>query len=161
MGVTLFQVLGGYFPDTYDEWLTDREKTRRDAIVDGFDRSVFVEKVIQRLVTQNKLLRINSLPDYLDGNIVKLVPKATHSNLQTRYQTTAALMGDLLKAQVQLTNWNESGDELYAVKPNGEKYRVVCGNKGHCLEKKGILGWRRKGEFSDSRRDLCQQVNDK
>lgn len=161
VGVTLFQILGGYFPDTYDEWLTEREKSRMDAIVDGFDRSVFLEKVIQRLVTQNKLLRSDSLPDYVDTSLARLISKATHSNLQTRYQNTAAFMADLLKTQVQLTNWNESGDELYAAKPNGERYRVVCGKKGYSAEKHGMLGWRRKGDYSDCRRNLCQVINGK
>lgn len=161
VGVTLFQVLGGDFPDSYDEWLSEKEKSRRDAITDGFDRSVFIEKVIQRLVTQNKLLRIDSLPDYLDSGILKTVSRATHSSLQTRYQNTAAFMADLMKVQVQLTNWNESDDELYAVKPNGDNYRIVNASKGHCIEKKGMLGWRRKGDFSHSRRELCQLVNGK
>lgn len=161
IGVTLFQILGGFFPDTYDDWLTEREKVRRDAIYDGFDKSVFVEKVIQRLVTQNKLLRFDSLPDYLDDKIVRLVRKATHSSLETRFKTTAEFMADLLKTQVQLTNWSENGDELYAEKHNGHKYRVVNANKGLCIEKKGILGWRRSGDFCDDRRNLCKQVNDK
>lgn len=161
VGVSLFQILGGFFPDNYDDWLTDRERFRRDAILDGFDRSVFVEKVIQRLVTQNKLLRLESLPDYLDDKIVKLVRKATHSNLATRFKTTAEFMADLLKTQVQLTNWSEKGDELYAEKHNGHQYRVVAATKGLCIEKKGFLGWRRSGDFCDNRRDLCQQVNSK
>ncbi|MGD9630680.1 MAG: serine/threonine protein kinase [Pyrinomonadaceae bacterium] len=162
VGVGLFQILGGFFPDTYDAWLTEKERKRRDSIVDGFDRSVFIEKVIQRLVTQNKLLRLDTLPDYLDPQIVKVISKATNARLQTRYSTTGEFMADLMKAQVQLTNWKESDDALYADKQNGDKYRVVCGNKGYFVEKRGILGmWRRSGDFADSRRELCQSVNNK
>lgn len=148
VGVTMFQILGGYFPSAYIEWLNEKEKNKLNAIIGSYEQSIFIEKVIHKLVTKNNLLRFDSLPKYLDKEIIKVIQRATHPKLNIRYSNSGAFMNDLFKVQKRLTIWKEEDNIYYAKKHTGEEFRVIKNNKGFCSEKLGNAGWRRNGDFT-------------
>lgn len=160
VGVTMFQILGGYFPGAYYDWLSEKEKNKFNAVIGQYEQSVFIEKVIHKLVAKNSLLRIESLPKFIDSKIIKVVQRATHPKLNIRYSNTGEFMNDLFKVQKRLTNWRVEGEIYYATKHNGHQFRVANSKQGYYTEKLGDNGWRRKGEFTDDIEPHFQCVND-
>jgi serine/threonine protein kinase len=158
VGVSMFQILGGHFPGAYHDWLNEKEKKKFSSVVGGYEQSVFLEKVIQRLVTKNMLLNLESIPKYIDKKIIKVIQRAINPKLNVRYANTGEFMNDLFKIQKRLTNWSESDDIFYATKFNGVELRVVESKKGFFIEKKGG-GWRRNGGFSNNVEPLFEQIN--
>ncbi len=147
VGVSMFQILGGHFPGAYADWLSEKELAKLKAIPGYYDQTVFIEKVIHRLVTRNKLLQFDTLPYYVDDAIVKIIKKATNPKLNVRYASTDRFMIDLFKVQKKLTNWDEQGDKILAHKPNGDELRIIKSKMEFQTEKKGKEGkWRRNGK---------------
>lgn len=160
VGVIMFQILGGYFPGAYFDWLNPKEKAKFMKIVGHYEQSVFIDKVIQKLVTKNQLLDLNSLPKYINNKIIRVIQKATNPVLRTRYANTGAFMSELYKVQKKLTNWKEQEGLLIATKTNGDVYRVVYGRKGYSIEKYGNGGWRRQGDFEEQNYNLIMRLNE-
>jgi serine/threonine protein kinase len=159
VGVIMFQILGGNFPGAYFDWLNESEKAKHIKIIGHYEQSVFVDKVIQKLVTKNQLLNFNSIPKYIDSKIVKLIQKATNPTLRIRYANTGEFMSELYRIQKRLTNWKEQDSELLATKSNGDTYRIINGKKGYSIEKQGIGGWRRQGDFEAETTNLITRLN--
>ncbi|MDX5325924.1 MAG: protein kinase [Bacteroidota bacterium] len=159
VGVTMFQILGGYFPGAYFDWLTDKEKQKFLQISGHYEQSIYLDKVIQKLVTRNKLLRYETLPPYLNSTIIKVIKKATNPRLKIRYANTGEFMKDLFIVQKRLINWKENDSKLYATKMNGDEFRIVESKKGFSIEKKGKNGWRRNGEYEATSEPLIMKIN--
>jgi serine/threonine protein kinase len=159
VGVIMFQILGGFFPGAYFDWLSDKEKVKFKEVTGYYDQSIFLDKVIQRLVTKNRLLQFDTLPDYIDPRIIKIIKKATHPSLRIRYSNTGEFMSDMFRVQKKFTNWIETEEGLKATKPDGNQFRVVSNKKGSCIEKLGKNGWRRNGEFVSAEKELFARMN--
>lgn len=159
IGVTMFQILGGYFPGAYFDWLSEKEKQKFKQISGAYEQSVFLDKVIHRLVTRNKLLNYDSLPKYVNSGIIKVIKKATHPKLNIRYANTGEFMNELFKVQKRLVNWKEEDSILIATKMNGDNYRIVNGKKGFSIEKLGNKSWRRSGDFNNNKEALIRSLN--
>jgi serine/threonine protein kinase len=159
VGVIMFQILGGHFPGAYFNWLSDKEQKKFKEVIGHYDQSIFLDKVIHRLVTKNRLLKFDSLPDFIDSSLIKIIKKATHPNLRIRYSNTGEFMSDLFKVQKKLTNWVETVNGLEAIKSDGNQFRIVSSKKGSCIEKLGKNGWRRNGEFVSTEEELFTRIN--
>jgi serine/threonine protein kinase len=161
VGVSMFQTLGGYFPGAYFDWLTEGEKRKFEAIRGHYEQTVFLENVIQTRVSKNTLLKFDSLPKYIDPKIVKIIRNSTHPKLNLRYSNTGEFMSELFKVQKRLTNWIPDVESYVAIKPNGDKYRVVKLRKGYATEKYGSGGWRRNSDFTECINSHFEQINSK
>jgi serine/threonine protein kinase len=159
VGVTMFQILNGNFPRAYFDWLSEKEKQKFMQISSVYEQSVFLDKVIHRLVTRNKLLNFDSLPKFINAGIIKVLKKATHPKLNVRYANTGEFMSDLFCVQKRLVNWKVEGQTLLATKMNGECFRIVNGKRGFSIEKLGNKGWRRSGDFNNNREALIWLLN--
>jgi serine/threonine protein kinase len=159
VGVTLFQILDGFFPGAYFDWLNDAQKKKFKEINNFFEQDIFINKAIERLVVKNDLLQIHTLPDYIDQPIRKIIKKATNPSLGTRFHTAAAFMGDLYKIQKNLINWKEESDVLYAETPRNVRFRISHSRKGFYTEKQGVSGkWRKTGDFSAGRKPQIDEI---
>jgi eukaryotic-like serine/threonine-protein kinase len=161
VGIILFQILGGYFPSTYVDWLTDNQKNKLLNIKGYYEQTIYIEKVIQKLVTKNTLLRFDSLPQYIGKSIVQVIQKATHPNLNIRYSNTGVFLSDLFKVQKRLTNWNFDGEIYYATTYTGSQFRVVHDKKGYSTEKCGNGGWRRSKSHTANIIEHFTDINNK
>ena len=159
VGVCMFQILGGYFPGAYYDWLNEKERNKFNSIIGSYEQTVFIEKVIHRLVSKNNLLRMDSLPKFIDSKIIKVIQKATHPKLNIRYSNTGEFMSELFKVQKRLTNWNKVDDLYMATKPSGEQLRITNSRNGFSIEKLGSCGWRRSGNFSHNLEELFFHIN--
>lgn len=148
VGVTMFQILGGFFPDTYFDWLSPSEKRKLTKIIGSYDKSVFIDQAIYKKVSKGELLDLDSLPPFIQSDIKRIIQKATHFNLSIRYSNTAEFLKALLKVQQKLTNWKVDGNIYYATKFNGDEFRIQNSHQGFILEKLGSKGWRRTGPLS-------------
>lgn len=148
LGVSMFQILGGFFPDTYAEWLSPKELIKLKSISGSYEMSVFVENIIFGLILKNKLLRYETLPPYINKSIINIIKKATHHNLKVRYSNTGEFLNDLYKVQKRLTNWVEKGNAFYGTNSKGDQFKITNSKNGFLTEKKGAAGWRRSGDFS-------------
>ncbi|OYU79941.1 MAG: hypothetical protein CFE23_11850 [Flavobacterium sp. BFFFF1] len=148
IGVSMYQILGGFFPDTYAEWLSPKEQIKLRSITGTYEQSVFIDKVIFAMISKGNLLRYDTLPPYVNKQIINIIKKATHPKLNVRYSNTAEFLNDLYKAQKRLTNWCQDGDIYYATKIKGERFRIMESNKGFSTEKLGTTGWRRSGDYT-------------
>jgi serine/threonine protein kinase len=159
IGVSMYQILGGFFPDTYAEWLTEKEQKKLRAISGSYEQSVFVDKAIFSQILKNKLLRYDSLPPFINKGIINIIKKATHPNLKTRYSNVGAFMNDLYKIQKSLTNWFVLDGMYYAIKIKGVEFRITSNKDVFYIEKKGGSGWRKTGKSSNEIQSLINEIN--
>ncbi|RAR51067.1 protein kinase domain-containing protein [Flavobacterium lacus] len=158
VGVTMFQILGGFFPDTYAEWLKPKELEKLKSISGAYEESVYIDKVIFGLVLKDKLLRYDSLPQYINKPIINIIKKATHTNLKIRYSNTSEFLNDLMKVQRKLTNWKFEKGLFNATKISGGQYRIVESKNKFSTEKLGA-SWRRFGDFSNDLQTQIDKIN--
>ena len=150
LGISMFQILGGFFPDTYAEWLTPKEQLKLKSVSGPYEISVFVDNIIFGLILKNKLLKYETLPPYIGKSIVNIIKKATHPNLKVRYSNTSEFLNDLYKVQKRLMNWKEKDGVFYGSTIKGEKFKILNSKNGFSTEKKGSSSWRRTGDFSSN-----------
>jgi serine/threonine protein kinase len=156
VGVTMFQILGGFFPGAYADWLNEKEKNKLSAITGSYDQWEYIESIIEKKIRQHKLLQFETLPVYINKEIVKIIKKAVNPKLHIRYANVGEFMNDLYKAQQNITNWTESEKELIAEVPKKGKYRIVKYKSHYRTEKLGKNNkWRRCFEMTV---DLKSQV---
>jgi serine/threonine protein kinase len=150
LGVSMFQILGGFFPETYAEWLSPKEQLKLKSVSGHYEISVFVENIIFGLILKNKLIKYETLPPYIGKSIVNIIKKATHPNLKIRYSNTSEFLNDLYKVQKRLTNWKEKDNVFYGSNIKGEHFKISNSKNGFLTEKKGVNSWRRTGDFTSS-----------
>lgn len=158
VGVTMFQILGGFFPDTYAEWLKPKELEKLKSISGAYEESVFVDKIIFGLVLKDKLLKYESLPPFITKPIINIIKKATHINLKIRYSNTSEFLNDLMKVQRKLMNWRFENGVYYAEKISGDKFRIIESKNKFSTEKLGT-SWRRVGDFSHDLQTQIDKIN--
>lgn len=159
IGVTLYQLLDGHFPGAYFDWLNDAQKKKFDQIGNFFEKDIFINKAIERLVVRNELIRTQTLPDYIDSDLIKIIRKATNLSLTTRYHTTAAFMRELYAVQKSLINWKDNSEFLYGTTPKNEQFRISQSKKGYLSEKLGAGNkWRKTGSHSSVRQNQIDLV---
>lgn len=159
VGVSMYQILGGFFPETYAEWLNEKELKKLHAVSGSYEQSNFIENSIFSQVLKNKLLRYDSLPIYINKAIINIIKKSTHPNLKIRYTNVSAFMNDLYKVQKSFTNWFLIDGELNAISSKGYEFRIIEIKGIFYTEKKGNSGWRKTGKSANVILPLVTEIN--
>lgn len=158
VGLSIFQLLGGFFPDVYADWLNEKERNKL-SLLTGFEQSVYLDSIIHKLVIRNKLLRFDSLPPFISKKLIGFIKKATHPSLKIRFKNTGEMMNELYKIQKNLTDWKFDEGFYYAKKISGSEFRVRGTKKGYKTEKKGARNqWRRCFNESEELHEQIQFV---
>jgi serine/threonine protein kinase len=137
IGIILFQLLGGKFPNAAADWLNEKERKKLLTIDNSFDKWQFIEEIINRKIVKGKLLDNNSLPLYIDKGLKKIINKATHTDYKKRYRTCSEFLKALYDYLKTTKNWwqdnNEyfatNGDTTYKISPTKEKYGLSIKKK--------------------------------
>ena len=163
VGITLFQLLGGYFPYEQHDWLDAKELKKYRAIIDGIDKQIFAKQCIQKMITTGKIIDINSLPPWVCVPLRKTVRKACHFDSTKRFQSCAEFLAHLQKISGSIHDWIvEEGFIIHrGVK---RKYRIFTDpNNGELHVFKGINNiWRRDNSFSSRNIDgLVKEIEKK
>ncbi|SMP72272.1 protein kinase domain-containing protein [Anoxynatronum buryatiense] len=163
VGIILFQLLGGRFPYSIDEWLSKSEKKALQCITDLFERSIYEDECIKKRVKANRLIDVESLPLYTTEGMKKIIKKATIANHSVRYQTAAEFMLAIHKYG-KLPDWKEIDGVNYLYNWNGRDYRIVKRGRGFICEFKtcAATSWRKKSDISSGEiEDVIKELNSK
>ena len=135
VGLILYQLLGGFFPDAIVEWFTEKQKNKLNNIKDVFEQHLFIESAFDKLIIQNKLIDLNSLPFYIDHRLKTIIRKATRPELSKRYKSTSEFMNALYKFKSNSIDWAKTENGYLAKKKNGNIYRIYWASNGYEVEK--------------------------
>jgi serine/threonine protein kinase len=136
VGIIFFQLLGGFFPDAIMDWLDANKQRKTREIKDLFEQHLFIEKQFDKLISSNKLLRLNTLPFYIDDKLRTIVRKATNPLISQRFKNSSEFYNAIYKYKAKSINWKTSDDDYIAVCPNDTEYRIYKDRKGLQLERK-------------------------
>jgi eukaryotic-like serine/threonine-protein kinase len=136
VGIILFQLLGGFFPDAIIDWLDFKKQKKAIEIKDMFEQHVFIEKQFDKLISSHKLIRFDSLAFYIDDRLKGIIRKATNPILSQRYKNTSEFYNAIYKYKAKAVNWVKVNDEYIATCHNNTEYRIYPDNKGFQLERK-------------------------
>ncbi len=139
IGLILFQLLGGYFPDAMADWLSPTQKKKLKNISDIFEQHQFIEKAFDNLISKNKLLKFETLPFYIDDTLKSILRKATRPELNNRYKSTAEFMNAIYQYKNKSKDWLQRDEDYFATKSNGTTYRLFK-SKGKYHVEKTIVG---------------------
>jgi hypothetical protein len=108
-----------------------------------FEKSKFVDGVLEVLIKNGKLLDLATLPEWLPPPIKKLIRQSTKPLSHERIQTAADLCTKLHKLFPRMPNWIDENDQI-TVEYKKKKCRAVRKDNGDWIvEKKVPSGWMR------------------
>lgn len=135
VGIILFQLLGGKFPEAPFDWLDERQKVKFLKITGGdFEKWQFLDSAIDNLIIKNKLLDYDSLPIYINNKIKSVIKTATNKDLDKRYSTCSEFIKAIFDLKKQNKNWWIDNDKIYATKENKKFYKISKDKKGNNLQ---------------------------
>jgi len=112
MGVVLYQILGGLFPYDESSWIPKSQMSLYNSIVDDFDRTSFVNQCIQERICKSKAVECASLPNWIPDSLKRIIRKATHVDIDKRYQSACEFQVALSNVRASIYNWQIIGGWL-------------------------------------------------
>lgn len=157
LGIVLYQLLGGALPYEIENWLT-LQQIAHGATLDEVDRQMFYNSVIETRIRRGKVLKLDSLQDYVPDNLKRVIRKACHLNKDSRYPTAADFLVTLNNIRRCVFDWRVD-DGVLTLCDRNRRYRIVnFGGQFH-VEKQVAAGWRRQhGLTSHTRADAIAGV---
>lgn len=157
LGMVLYQLLGGVLPYEIQNWLTPQQIVH-GATLDKFDRQVFYDSLVEARIRKGKVLKLDSLPDYVPNSLKRVIRKACHLNKDRRYPTAADFLATLNNLRRGVFDWR-IGDSILTLQDGNRTYRIVPFSGQFHVEKQIGAGWRRQRELtSDTRADAVARV---
>lgn len=158
VGLILFQLLGGRFPDIPIDWLNDKQKQKFNSILGNFEQWQFIEGVLDKLIISNRLIDLDSLPIFTNDMIKKVIKTAIHPNLSKRYKTTSEFINDIYKIQKKLINYWIENETIYA-KTKKHIYKCYQEKKSYTLEssKDGNI-WRKDNSHAGTLESIIKKI---
>jgi serine/threonine protein kinase len=150
VGLILFQLLGGFFPDAMIDWFNEKQQNKLKKIRDIFEQHLFTESVFDNLIVKNKLLRIESLPFYIDNRLKTIIRKATRPELSKRYKSASEFMNALYKYKTKSIDWVSADNEYLAINSKKTCFRIYNSRKGFDVERTVKSGKARKMRSHDN-----------
>lgn len=150
LGMVLYQLLGGALPYEIENWLTPRE-IAYGATLHYTDRQIFYNSVIEDRIRKGKVLKFDSLPDFVPDTLKRVIRKACHLEVERRYPTTADFLATLNNIRRRVFDWRVNAGDL-TLRDRNRIYRIVpSGGKFH-IEKQVAAGWRRQHDLTSDTR---------
>lgn len=146
LGMVLYQVLGGALPYQIENWLTKGDIRKGEAF-DETDRQIFYNSVIEARIRGGRVLKLDSLPDYVPEALKRVIRKACHLKKDRRYPTAADFLATLNNIRSRVFDWRINDDALTLC--DGKRmYRIVSSAGRYLVEKKVVAGWRSQRELT-------------
>lgn len=140
-GIVLYQLLGGRLPYDPMAWLSKKQRAEFDAQPGAFEKSKYVDSVLEGLIKTGKLLDMNSLPSWVPAATRKIIKKTTNPAVAKRIQTPADLCHALHQHQLSMPNWVEEGNQI-TLEHAGKCCRARLMNGVWIAEKRVPTGWK-------------------
>lgn len=150
VGVILFQLLGGHFPlETPFDFLTKRERKKIDKLLGSPERNPAFEDMIDTKIVKGRLMDLNTLPAYLNPQIVNLVRKAINPDRTKRFSNPSVFMKVVHGVLRKFPEYQMVNNELIITKGN-LTFKIYENTKDNTiLEKKKGNGTYRKDNSHD------------
>ena len=161
VGLVMFQVFGGKLQYNFMDYLNFREVKQYNNLYDDFEKSKFVDSILEKNICKGELIKLDSMPVYVGSRIKRIIKNATHLNLEKRYSNTSEFFLDLHKLGT-VPDWKKGDNDNYLCKYKDAKYRVRKASKGFVFEKKSNT-WRKVPgvDYCTSKKKLFEMIDNK
>lgn len=158
-GIVFYQLLGGFFPNNYVNWLNQKQKKQYFEIQGDFERSVFVNEIIGEKIKNGKLIDLKRMPFFIPRKLKRIISKATAVDESKRYQNTSSFMLDIHNYMAKAVNWIYCGDYIYAKHRKEFEFRIKVDGEVIAVEKKGKAGWRKFNKAGGNLKAIADYIN--
>ncbi len=157
LGMVLYQLLGGELPYEIENWLTPQQ-IAEGRNLDEFDRQAFYNSVVEGRIRKGKILKLDSLQDYVPDALKRVIRKACHLDKDNRYPTAADFLATINNIRRRVFDWRVD-DGILTLRDCNRTYRIVPFRNQFHVEKQVAAGWRRQRELtSETRADAIAGV---
>jgi len=146
MGITLYQLLGGFFPlESPLDFLNSKELKILDAVPNGFLWTRKSNELINEKILKGKILNLKTLPAHLPARFKNIVRKACHIDENKRYNNVSLFLTDVNRLIQDFPDYIVDGDEILIKHANLNEYRITSSDKKTYQVSKKLngKGWRR------------------
>lgn len=150
LGIVLYQLLGGLLPYDGVSYLNQSQLNRYHKLADDCDRSLFVDDVIRRKTESGTLLKLASLPMYVDSKLKRIISKAVHPEAEKRFASASSFRLRLHELG-QPADWQIVDGNFYVIHQKGRDFRIVPNNgafRGEACAA-GSNKWRKVASIQD------------
>ena len=159
VGVTMFQLLGGYFPlETPIDFLTKNERSRLEKIKNSSVWTNKFDELIHKKVINSKIADTNKLPSYLDLGFKRVLNKALNSNYEKRYQNPSFFLKEIHNLLRTCPDYTEKNDRLLIKHNNKKEYQLYQDKKGQIVLEKRVEN--KKWRKVNSHKGTCESALD-
>lgn len=150
LGIVLYQLLGGALPYEVENWLTPKQIAYGETL-DEVERQVFYNSSIADRIRKGKVLKLDSLPDYVPDLLKRVIRKACHLDKNNRFPTAADFLATLNNIRRRVFDWRIE-DGILTLRDGNRTYRIVQLAGQFHVEKQVVAGWRRQHDLTAQRR---------
>lgn len=164
VGIVMYQLLGGYL--SYDplSYLTKKEIKEYHNLESDYDKSKYVDKILQKKVDKGKLLNLDTLPPFVEKKVLKIIRTATHIDPDKRYQSSSEFDHALHKLG-SVPDWRYINSTYSLLDHNRKDFRVISDSRGKYVcekSKSGTANWRKEGKIKKNDEDsVVKDIVDK
>lgn len=134
IGMVMYQLLGGYLPYDYFEYMNTKQKQEYDKLSDDYSKSKYIDEILYNRAKKADLLCINSLPPYVHPKIISIIRKATQPDFTRRYKNTSEFVLHIHQLG-SIPDWVKQNESCVICEYETSHYRVNKTTKGYLLEK--------------------------
>ncbi|TDE08177.1 serine/threonine protein kinase [Dyadobacter psychrotolerans] len=153
VGVTMFQLLGGYFPldDPY-KWLTKKELMKVNTLRSDKQKVEAFNGMIESKIVKGSLIDTKTMPYYLDDVFRKVINKATNLDHNKRYANCALFLKDVHKLIQNCPDYINEDGAIQISQGNGKCFRIIQKDTGEISFEKKMPGkdWRKNNNHNGS-----------
>lgn len=146
VGVVGFQLFGGQLSYDGMTYLSPKERTIFDAMIDDFERSALVDAAIQRQIEGGKLLNWKTLFPTVPRALVAALRRATAVAPTERFGSASEFMAALADIRAKAPNWVTHDDRFELLNYKKRDHRLQLDGGGTCTatlkRRSGALAWR-------------------
>jgi eukaryotic-like serine/threonine-protein kinase len=160
-GMIGFLLFGGKLSNDLLFYLTGKQKIVLAGIQGDYEKSKYVDSLIQEKIIRCSLLDFSTLPFYIP-NSVKRVLRSAVSSIDKRYTTVSEFLADLLRLRNQLPDWTTRNKATLLRNWKGIDYRLPHDEAAVYKRRAGGENFRRDNSYvGTSHTDLLAQMKDR
>lgn len=109
IGIITYQLLGGTLHYDGEQYLNKREAKEYSEIHDLTDKSIFIDKIIEKNIKNGNLLCFKSLPPWIDCAARRALNIMTNPNPDKRLSSVSDVAAALTHMRCSLSDWKFNG----------------------------------------------------
>lgn len=163
VGLVLYQLCGGYLPYNELAYLKPGQLKKYQKLQSDYDKSKFVDRIIEERVKKGKLINLDSLLPFVPKSLKRIIKKSTHPDSTKRFSNCSEFELALHKLG-SVPDWFKRAEGYFLNQYNGNDYKVCHRKKDmFCCEKRGKKGiWRKESKIHlDSEVGVVKQMVEK